>query len=137
MTGLPYIDKERGLNIGERVALHTHKNKISPKHRRATLYLVRDHGFDLVKTDAEFLISDPASPIAARRHSHGITCEAIQEKSFKNDDEFLAGFYANTDLVQSCREKLRIRGWGFDFETNYSPTDLEVEDNKDAIESDT
>lgn len=119
MSALPYIDKTSGENIGERITLFTHKNKLSPKNRQLVLYLVRDKGFDLVKTDADFLINHPVSPIAAKRHAHGISCALLSEKSFKNDLEFLQAFYSRQDLVMEVREKLRIRGFNFAFETNY------------------
>jgi hypothetical protein len=36
----------------------------------------------------------------------------------------------------SCREKLRIRGCGFSFETKYMPTPEEIEDNATSAASD-
>jgi len=138
MDSHKYIDKETGEDLGERVTCKTTKNKLSPKNRLIDLYLVRDRGFDLVKTDIEFLTKWPQSPLAGQitRSSAGLKCTLVGEKSFKDDTEFLQTFYANTDLVMACREKLRIRGFGFDFETKYMPSHTEIEDNVASAESD-
>jgi len=136
LTGHKYIDKATGEDIGERITLRTTKNKLSPKHRELDIYLVRDHGFDLVKTDIDFLLSHSASPLrdVIKRQggsNSGIKCPPVSEtKVYKSDEEFLRDFYANEDLLQACREALRIRGMGFDFETKYMPTDSEIEDNE-------
>jgi len=34
-------------------------------------------------------------------------------------------FYDNTDMLNTIREKMRIRGFGFDFETKYDQYDSE------------
>ena len=138
MRNNPYRDKATGENIGERITCSTSKNKLSPKNRTLELYLIRDHGFDLVKTDMDFLTSYPQSPLAGNisRSSHGVKCDLVSDKWFKDDLEFLQTFYANTDLVAACREKLRIRGFGFNFETKYMPSASEIEDNKESVESD-
>lgn len=132
MQNYRYTDKE-GNDIGERINLYTEKNKLSDKHRGLVLYLVRNQGFDLEKMDIEFLTSNPAVSDAAarigmdkfevRRHSHGITCEALSDQSFKADSDFLNAFYAKEDLVMSLREQMRIRGFNFGFETAYRNTD--------------
>jgi hypothetical protein len=118
-----------GQDVGERVELFTTKNKISDKHKSLDLYLVRNQGFDLIKTDAEFLTKHPASPFGdtIRRTAHGITCP-LADKPYKTDEEFLQALYADKDMVMAFREKMRIRGFGFDFETKYMP-DLEEDDN--------
>ena len=138
MRNNPYRNKETGENIGERITCNTSKNKLSPKNRTLELYLVRDHGFDLVKTDVEFLSSYPQSPLAGNisRSSHGLKCTLVSDKWFKDDLEFLQTFYSNHDLVMACREKLRVRGFGFNFETKYMPSITEIEDNKESAESD-
>lgn len=131
LTAYSYRD-DGGNDIGERVNLWTSKNKLSPKHRSLDLYLVRDHGFDLIKTDADFLLKHNASPFTkedAYRHGHGITCRPLSDKPFKTDEDFLMALYANKDFLMSVRERMRIRGFGFDFEQKYIPTPEEVEDN--------
>lgn len=134
LTSTKYVNKTTGQDIGEKVTLKTTKNKLSPKRRELTMYLVRDHGFDLAKTDAEFLLSHSASPLAdiAKRQggsNPGIKCPPLGDGIFKSDEEFVKAFYANKELLNSCRENLRIRGFGFDFESKYMPSEEEVEDN--------
>ena len=134
-----YIDKRTGNQLGDVVNLTTSKNKLSPKNRSLDLYLVWNEGFDLVKTDVEFLLNHGASPFDKSelyRHSRGITCKPLSDKSFGSDEEFLRAFYENTDMVMSIREKLRIRGCGLPFEARYIPSQEEIEDNKDSEESD-
>jgi hypothetical protein len=113
-----------GQDVGDKIRMYTTKNKLSDKHREVTLYLVRNKGFDFCQTDADFLIGHPASPFAgaATRNSHGVKCPPLSEKNFKTDQDFLDAFYADKDMVQAFREKLRIRGFNFDFETRYMPT---------------
>ena len=147
MKNFKYKNEETSKDLGERIVCVTSKNKLSPKNRQIELYLVRDRGFDLVKTDMEFLTRWPESPLAGQivKGSHGIKCPLVSDKWFKSekaddfkkgDLEFLQTFYANTDLVMACREKLRIRGFGFDFETKYMPSMAEIEDNALSAESD-
>lgn len=139
MRNNKYVDKSTGTDLGERITCFTTKNKLSPKHRTIELYLVRDRGFDLVKTDMDFLVSHPASPLAGSigRSSHGVKSDLVDNaKWYKDDIEFLRKFYTNEDLVMTCREKLRIRGFEFAFETKYMPSKEEIEDNKQSAESD-
>jgi hypothetical protein len=132
-----YMDKEKGAQLGDIVTVITTKNKLAPKNRELNLYLVWDEGFDLAKTDAEFLLKHPASPFTAeecKRHSHGITCKPLRDKAFKDEYEFMEALYADAELVLAIREKLRIRGYGFEFEAKYVPSAEEIEDNKDDPE---
>jgi hypothetical protein len=139
-----YTDKDSGVQLGDIVTLTTGKNKLSPKNRILDTYLVWNKGFDLVKTDVEFLLNHGASPFTKDelyRHSRGrlgsgITCKPLSDKAFASDEEFLRAFYNNQDLVMSIREKMRIRGCGFDFETKYKPSQSEIEDNLNSEESD-
>lgn len=124
-------DKAAGKQTGDIITLTTFKNKLSPRYRKADLYLVSGMGFDLVKTDTEFLMTHPSSPFAGvtgpdgkpllYRHSQGITCRPLQEKSFKTEREFLEALHDNKDLLMGLRENMRIRGFDFDFETNLAP----------------
>lgn len=119
-----------GQDIGDRISLYTTKNKIADKHRELDLYLIRNHGFDLNKTDADFLVKHPASPFGdtISRSGHGIKCP-LSDKVFKTDEEFLRALYADTAMVAAFREKMRIRGFGFDFEMKYMPNLDEEEDD--------
>lgn len=125
----PWRDKAAGVQLGDVVTLRTFKNKLSPRYREIDMFLLSGQGFDLVKTDTEFLLGHPASPISKEdcyRHGQGITCKPLSKKSFKTPEDFLRALYGNTDYVMSLREKLRMRGCGFDFETKYmKPSALE------------
>ena len=128
----PYIDKDLGVRKGDLISFETFKNKISPRGRQAKLYLEWNKGFDLIKTDVEFLMG-PNSPFKGdevRRHSHGISCKLLGDKTFKSDEEFLRAFHDNQDMVQSWREAARIRGFGFDFEAKYAIDPAKLDDEK-------
>jgi hypothetical protein len=144
LTSAPYWDGSGGVQVGDVIKMRTFRNKLSPRHRELDLYLVWDRGIDLVKTDTEFLMSHPASPFAPTersrtkllyRHSQGIACKPLSDTPFRNDEDFLRAFYGNTDLLMSVREKMRIRGCGFDFETQHQ-AELDAEDAKIMAELD-
>ena len=44
----------------------------------------------------------------------------ISDKVFKNADEFVDALYSDDERLNRIREHLRIRGFGFDFETKYT-----------------
>jgi RecA/RadA recombinase len=137
MQSYPYKDKA-GNDIGDRIIVKTTKNKLSPKNRVIDLYLVRNHGFDLAKTDFEFITKHSDSPLkeVTYKHSHGVTCKPLSDKSFPDEGSFLKALYANEELIKGVRQALRIRGFGFDFETKYVPSASELEDNEQSAESD-
>ena len=127
-------DNSKGIRYGDKLMLTTFKNKVSPRNRNLELFLTTNNGFDMIHTDAEFLISKPESPLSpsfglvsyddrAYRTPAGIMCRALQDHSFKSEEEFVRAFYDNTDLLMTAREKMRIRGFGFDFETKYDQFD--------------
>ena len=142
----PWMDKTVGRQVGDIVTMFTFKNKLSPRNRKLELYLVSGQGFDLTKTDVEFLMNHPASPFAVPedstdkkplyRSAHGIHCKALSDKPFKTDEEFLRAFYANEDILKGCREVLRIRGYGLEFESKYAPPDIDAEDADGGVEPD-
>jgi hypothetical protein len=134
----PWKDKATGTRIGDIITLTTEKNKLSPRGRSIELYLRWNHGFDFVKTDAEFLIKHQASPFAqfSKRDSGGITCSPLADAKFKTEEELIHAFYGNEDMLASTREGLRVRGLGFDFEVNYKPSKAEIADNEKSEESD-
>ena len=134
-----YVVKETGQVLGDVITLKTFKNKISPRERQLPMYLVWNQGFDWAKTEARFLLEDPNSPFnlndeqigtCSRQggRSPGIVCPKLGPTVFKSDEEFVIALHANTELVRACREKLRIRGFGFDFETKYSNCEIEEAD---------
>ncbi len=140
---------EDGKDIGETVTFKTVKNKLSPKHRQVSMQLIRDHGvyftestINLLKAMSPVVLPRPVatadgtevSEFALETKGPWLQCPSVLgDKSMKsnkeNKDELIRALYANTDLLMGIRESLRIRGFGFDFEKNYRPTDVEVEDN--------
>jgi len=145
-----WYDKAKGIELGDVLHLTTFKNKWSPRYRTLDLYLTQNNGFDLIHTDADFLLNSPNSPFKSKqfailnangepyecyKHSHGITCTALRDKtqpSFANEEEFVRAFYDNEDLLMTVREKMRIRGFGHDWEKTYSgPEDLAEQESED------
>lgn len=145
-----WYDKSRGVELGDVLHLTTFKNKWSPRYRSLDLYLTSSGGFDLIHTDADFLLNSPNSPFKSKsiqlldsngepyecyRHSRGITCTALRDKtqpSFKDEEEFVRAFYDNEDLLMTCRERMRIRGFGHKWEDEYEgPTDLVEQEEED------
>lgn len=128
VSSVPYWNKAEGKQLGDVVTLKTFKNKLAPRHRELSLYLVWNSGFDLVKTDCEFLLNHGASPFKKGEdiyaHAHGITCKPLSDKPFKTQAEFLQALYGNTDFVMSLRERMRIRGCGFEFESKFQQPEL-------------
>ena len=141
-----YVDKETGTVLGDVITLKTFKNKISPRGRQLPMYLVWNQGFDWAKTEVRFLLEDPNSPFnmndeqigtCSRQggRNPGIVCPKLGPTVFKSEEEFVVALHANTDLVRLCREKMRIRGFGFDFETQYS--NKEIEETNNGMEGNT
>ena len=122
LSSAPRRNGGRGALLCDVVKAGPFENGLKPKRRQLSLYLVSGHGFDLVKTDWEFLSRHPESPFPATgknqlyRDSRGITCKAFGSKPFKSEEDFLRAFYGNTDMLMTMREKMKIRGCGFDFE---------------------
>lgn len=119
----PYVQ------YGDIINLYTTKNKISPRYRNLDLYLRTGKGFDLVQTDVEWFLSNADSPFVhpqmqqvfgtIKRYAGRITCPVLQAESFPTQDAFLDALYKRQDIVMGMREWLRIRGFGFKFETDY------------------
>ena len=146
-----WYDKSKGLELGDVLHLTTFKNKWSPRYRNLDLYLSNTDGFDFIHTDADFLLNSPNSPFKSKtyglvdadgqpfecyKHARGITCTALRDKtvpSFANEEEFVRAFYENEDLLMTCREKMRIRGFGHEWENKYKgPEDLAEQEKEDT-----
>ena len=128
-------DNRTGDILGNETTLTCFKNKWSGDKfggsiREAQIHLDVGHGFDLIHSDAEFLLHHANSPFAAKfglfaqdkipvRNSAGIKCPLLSDKTFKSEEEFVRAFYANEDLLMTCREALKLRGFGFSFESDW------------------
>ena len=131
---------------GDIITFHTDKNKIAPRWRDLDLYLRTGSGFDMVMTDTEWFLTNPESPFVnpqmtpvfgtLSKYGDTITCPLLQEKRFATREEFLAALYARTDIVDGIRQWLRIRGFGFPFETEFRNRELpETESAKPETEA--
>ena len=119
-----------GNPVGREMMLSNFKSKISGATGRRVSFFLTDHdGFDMIHTDAEFLLGK-TSPFAdgaglfngerlCYRHANGISCRPLSDKSFKTEEEFIRAFYDNRDLVDTCRDWLRIKGYGLPHEDRY------------------
>lgn len=120
----------------EHVTVTCTKSKFCYKGRSVVMTFIPeagDHSWELDDTSMLFLNSS-FSPIELHRNNEGrYWHEQVLggKKLYKAD--FLHEFYANADLLMQCREKLKIRGYGFDFETKY---DAGAPDETDQGETD-
>lgn len=121
---------EPDVEIGTVIGLTTEKNKLGPDHRRVDLYLSDTEGFDFTHTDAVYLLENKGSPFAkgvgifkgeslCGRDSGGIYCKPLGDRKFKFEQDFVEAFYSNKEILDTCREGLRIRGYGLPHETKY------------------
>jgi RecA/RadA recombinase len=119
-----------GVDMGETITCKMYKNKLAPRGRMMKIHL-RSHdashppgksGWDFVQANKD-LFFGPKTPFADGTYSnHGgwyKHAELNNGKAMQNADEFFNLLYANEDLLMRCREKLRIRGFKFKFETDY------------------
>lgn len=119
-----------GVKIGREMMLKTFKSKISGAYgHKVSFFLTDDNGFDFIHSDAEFLLGKD-SPFAdgrgifrgerlCYRHANGITCRPLGDRSFRTEEEFVRAFYDNRDVLDTCRDGLRIWGYGLPHEVKY------------------
>ena len=119
-----------GLKVGREIMLKNFKSKLSgAAGRRVSFFLTDEDGFDMIHSDAEFLLGKD-SPFAdgrgifngtrlCYRHAGGITCRPLGEGSFRTEEEFVRAFYDNRDVLDTARDGLRIWGYGLPHETRY------------------
>lgn len=126
--------------LGSKQYLKTFKSKIAPKGRRVILFRKQLGGYDFAETDLQFFMDAEGktnnckdNPFSAGGFlcpdgaKHGITrvrggwsAPMISDKIFKTADEFVEALYSDEERLRRIREHLRIRGFGFDFETKYT-----------------
>lgn len=108
--------------VGDRITATMEKNKLAPKGRKIEMWLYRDgRGLDMSKANVNLLFSNTSPFEAGTFSASGGWYRQDEVRGGKNlhKDEFIHEFYQNTELVQRCREKLRIRGFKFKFEMEY------------------
>lgn len=142
--------------LGSKQILTTFKSKLAPRNRTVTLFRKNLGGYDMAETDLQFFMGDPKNnncsnnpflpggflcPEGAKcgiaKVRGGWSAPMISDKVFKTADEFVEALYSDEERLKKIREHLRIRGFGFDFETNYDvsedvnksePVDIEEPD---------
>lgn len=146
--GLDVSDRkwmDAGEDVGSIQTLKTFKNKFAPRWRSIDLYRAKLGGYSIIDTDLNFLIGHPESPFAPgkvlnpsggsaiSRAGGYIRCPALNsQKAYKSKSEFMFELYDNKDLFMTMLEGLRVRGYGFDFETNFSSNpEIEEDDQED------
>jgi len=117
------------------VRMRMTKNKLARKGRTIDIIMYRDdRGWDFTKANRDLLFGS-YSPFEPGTYSSGgngyYKHDRIQSGTGKSLplEEFIAKFYADEELLNQCREKLRIRGFGFGFESQFfSREDSEAEE---------
>lgn len=136
-------DKKTNEDVGEYLVMKTVKNKLSPKGREVELHHYRDFGYDLttpthdwLKAQTPWILPDGSSFDITANGAY-TRCERLAGASnFQGEEgkqELMLLLYEDKELLALCREHLRIRGFGFDFEKQYTPTQSEIEDIQDDI----
>lgn len=138
--------KEGTNQIGEVVHFKTTKNKMSPKGKTLPINLYWDKGFDLQTATCDMLKA--ISPIIlpngeefnVQQKGAYLAAPSILDKNVHSNPEgkleIMQKIYSDTTLLNNIREALRIRGFGFDFETRYQPSEVELQDINQELSSD-
>lgn len=122
-----------GVNVGDRIMITMDKNKLAPKARTMELHLYRDRkpAWDFTKANIDLLFGS-GSPLPEGKFESGggwYKCDGIGDGKKMRAEDFVNAFYTNEALIMECRERLKIRGFGFKFETDYAiPAELEKQD---------
>lgn len=141
MTSQPLWSDEKK-NVGEYIKLRVKKNKLSPKERRIDLHHYRELGFDMTAPTVDMLreLCPILLPSGDSFNLEGTgyvnSPMLLKGKNVRSNregkEELMMDLYANKPLLMQIREALRIRGFGFEFEKRYTPSQLEVEDLNDT-----
>jgi hypothetical protein len=134
---------DSGVEAGSIQSLKTFKNKFAPRWRTVELFREKLGGYNLVETDVNFLVAHPESPFAPGkvlnpdgcralyRDAGGLHCPLLRQQAYKSKEEFIHDLNANKDMFDTMMEGLRVRGYGFDFETNFDPDAQPDDDDGD------
>ena len=137
----PWKDANKNV-LGSKQILKTFKSKLCPKGRMVTLFRKNLGGYDMAQTDLEFFLGDPKNnncaenpflpggflcPEGAKcgitKVRGGWSAPMVSDKVFKTAGEFIKALYSDEERLRKIREGLRIRGFGFEFETRYTIPD--------------
>ena len=159
----PWKDEKTKEVLGSRQMLTTFKSKLAPRNRTVTLFRKSLGGYDMAETDLNFFMGDSHNnnctqnpflpggflcPEGAKcgitRVRGGYSAPLVSDKVFKTADEFVEALYSDAERLKHIREHLRIRGFGFDFETKYTmpeaeakPVENEEEQSEEASHGET
>lgn len=128
MSQYPYrvgTDKTSPI-VGSIISMLCRKNKLAPAGRNIKAIMRKldfQEGpnlwdFDLANKELLFGPESPFSKLGQSYKSSGgwYSHELINSGKNLRLEDFIDQFYENEAMVQECREALRIRGFGFDFE---------------------
>jgi RecA/RadA recombinase len=124
-----------GRDLGEMITMYTEKNKLGPKGRSVKVLLrnktdVPDGQpvWDFTQANIDLLFGPncPFEPDEYKSAGGWYSHTALNDGKSMHKEDFVNKFYENEELLMRCREKLRIRGFGFKFETDYER--LETDD---------
>lgn len=150
--GLDVSDRKwmsNGEELGSIQSLKTFKNKFAPRYRSIELFREKLGGYNIPETDVNFLVSHPESPFAPGhalnpngeralyRDAGGIHCPMLRPQAYKSKEEFLNEIIGNKDLLMTMLEGMRIRGYGFDFETKFMPEPEQEDDDLEIEQTET
>lgn len=131
---------ENNRHVGDTVTMYTEKNKVAPRRRRVSFDLYTIGGFDLmsgvigtVMNAYGVVDSKQGIPLFNVTVSGGYyTWPELSDKKMRATD-LAEKLYANTDFLMAVRERMRIYGYGFDFEKNYSIQQAEADSEKAEV----
>ena len=131
-------DEKTGKQYGEMVNFNTTKNKISPKGRTLPIALYWDHGFDLQTATCDMLRNNSPFTLPGGKKFEiaqkgaWVSCPLISDKNFPSNPEgkyqLMKAICDDAQLLAALRETMRVRGFGFEFEQRYQPSQLELAD---------
>ena len=129
------LEKEK--QVGDTITMYTEKNKIAPRRKRVSFDLYTVGGFDLM--------SGVIGCLTQSHDGHGeklfdvklnggwYTWSELSDKNMRAPD-LAEKLYAHQDLLMSVRERMRIYGYGFDFEKKYGIEQAEADFDKTEAE---
>jgi RecA/RadA recombinase len=123
-----------GRELGEMITMFVEKNKLGPKHRSLKVLLRNfedvpegESRWDFTQANIDLLFG-PNCPFEDEEYKNAggwYSHRALNGGKSMHKEDFVNKFYENEELIMRCREKLRIRGFGFDFETHYDRPDID------------
>lgn len=126
-----------GKIIGDMIGMYSKKNKLVGENRSIKVLLRNtDHTpegetrWDFTQANIDLLFGPrcPFDPQHYKSAGGWYSHSALAGGKSLRREEFVDRFYDHEELVMECRQKLRIRGFGFDFETKYKNRGENVEE---------